>query len=337
MPFSKRNKLFSDLFFISALSLLNCKVDASEPSQIKVYNAIYAMEFTTNGGETNWIVDGVAQKQPGPATTLTKSVVALISEASTSSASQDKNERNFMVAREALFRGKQEKLVDGPPIYLLDPDWAPCRAQSKSQMIVVPGSDSPEKKSMAWNAFLLKGCATHPNRYASLVIEGNNIDDIFWIQENDAEKKFMKELSARYYRSPDYYKGMSKQIVELDKKMQEDYRREDEREFKRRQEEGKKKADETIAKFNDLLKQSNAKVTPIRRMQKTVSIEDARIQPFINAVANDATFKDAKPILFIVNKNRQLVLFRHADNKTLKLTEMNNGHLNLVQTQAVDW
>lgn len=304
-------------------------VQAADPFPIQVYHAIYAMEFTTDtSGQLFWIINNIPQKQPEPAAALIKTVFVLTGKTSTDLLPQSEKTRTFMVAREAYFRASNEEPITGAvPMYLLDANWAPCRGQAKTQSVISPGLPAQEKKTSASHALILEGCATHPNRYASLVVAGGGISEISWIDDRPLIEK------PAYERPPNYYQGMTKELRELDEKLQQQYKREDEEKMNRM---GEGTARE-IRAMNDMLEKASVKVAPISPAKKKISIGDARIQPFIIATANEVNFKDFKPILFVARADHYLVLFRHISQRILKLTEINKGHLRTVQTQTESW
>jgi len=227
----------------------------------------------------------------------------------------------------------EEVVKNDIPLYLLDKDWEPCQVKSQNHVVLVSISEGIKKQKDGWNGIVLKGCATHPNRYASLAVQGNDIKEILWIDEQNAREQFLKDLQARYYRAPDYYKGMSDSIRLTDQKLQKQYQREDMEEFDRKEKEKMKKAEKAVEEMNSLLKDSKVSVAPIRQKKKSIDIKDPQIQAFADAAANDESFKEFKPVLLIISKHQHLVLFAHTTNNTLKLTTLKESHLQVVQTQ----
>lgn len=320
------------LLCIAPLALIKTAVFATPSSSpIKIYHAIYAMEFTTDAsGQTLWIINNTPQKKPDPASALNKNVLVLINKTSSDISFKSEKTKNFMVTRDAYFQGIHEKPTTlSTPMYLLDPDWEACRIQSKNEIILSSRSNKKEPQNSIWNAFILKGCATHPNRYSSWVVESDAIDEIIWIDNRPP----LAKKSATYERPPHYYDGMSPHIRMLDQKLQKHYQQEDEK--------TEKKFDQFIAKefleMNKQLKRIDANVTPIRPKQKDISIQDTRLQPFLSAAAQDAHFSKYRPLLFIASKHRYLVLFQDIQHTNLKLTEMAQGHLHVVQEQNESW
>ncbi|HBF09057.1 MAG TPA: hypothetical protein DHW71_03705 [Gammaproteobacteria bacterium] len=329
MRFAKQSTLIVCVLIFSSLVFSKMNLASNEFSDIKIFRVIYAHEFINSNGKMSLVIDGAVQEGDDlPVAGLFKSAIAFIGETQVGEQVSDNLSKDFVVARDAYFQVTRENQVKADPLYLLNAGWKPCLVPSLSQAIAT--SDAGLKAVKAWDIFILKGCATAPNQYASLAIEGSNITNIYWVNEQNKEKEFYEVLERRYSRPHDYYKGMSSQIVALDKSLQAKYKRDDEKAFKREQEKQNKDVENKIAEYNRLIKKAKVKFEKIHAAQDGLFLDDVRLQPFIKAALGTDELQNAKPLIFIKSGSRHLVVFQ--DDERFTLTEIVNTTLQVLQT-----
>lgn len=160
-----------------SMALMLCAVQSSasgaESTGVRIYKALYAVDVEEVEQAQK---DGVSRL----ALTLQKKVVVMMEK---SDVPQGLGKmRTYMVARDAGFNVQAGRPVAKPvPTYLLDPEWAPTQARSVSEAVIstANGSDAGDKPT--WNALILTGCPTNPNRYQGVVVAGESITAMLWI------------------------------------------------------------------------------------------------------------------------------------------------------------
>ena len=341
----------SYLVFIMPLMVTNSSAAIYSSSPIHFYSALFAMQVDQPMETTAMKEMSIEKRNEAQ---LTRNVFIFGSKSirdsslpSISDALKSGKATLFGVARGAYFIVENEKpLSSSATAYYLLGHWEPCLARSVSQISVSPMiGNNDGKPTEQINALWVKGCATHPSSYSSMILVGKGIQEVRLIQKAPLDE------ASEPFEPAQVAPGSPPALVNMVRKMNEELTRQDK--VRREKAESAPKAKLTpprierdsymmkeIHQTNESLRHSNKPVQLVQPLRSTVYTSDSRILPFLNAAAVDSRFKGFEPTYFVSVGHQHFVLFTPssstANRGVTKLTQMNNGRLHIVEEGSLE-
>ncbi|MES2206886.1 MAG: hypothetical protein V4525_08830 [Pseudomonadota bacterium] len=339
------------LAFIMPQMVTNTNAATYSSSPIHFYRAIYAMQVDQHMETTARQEMSIEKRSEAQ---LTRNVFIFGSKGirdsslpSISDALKSGKATLFGVARGAYFIGENEKpLPSSATAYYLLGHWEPCLARSVSQISVSSMTNNKnDKPTEQVSALWVKGCATHPSNYSSMILVGTGIQEVLSIQKAPPDE------SNRPFEPMQVAPGSPPTLVNMVRKMNEELARQDKARREKAESAPKVKptpppidADNYMMKeihqTNETLRQSGKPIQPVQPLHSRIYSNDSRVQPFVNAAAADSGFKGFEPTYFVSVGHQQFVLFTPssstANRGVTKLTQMSNGRLHIIEEGSLE-